>query len=67
MLDTLVDEAQSLGIPYRDNVMITRLLSDGDQVYGAAGYDRRAAILLMTGPIGRQRVAPLPCTPPFLA
>ncbi|GGM30038.1 L-aspartate oxidase [Haloarcula argentinensis] len=39
MLDTLVDKAQSLGIPYRDNVMITRLLSDGDRVYGAAGYD----------------------------
>jgi succinate dehydrogenase / fumarate reductase flavoprotein subunit len=39
MLDTLVDKAQSLEIPYRDNVMITRLLSDGDQVYGAAGYD----------------------------
>ena len=39
MLDTLVSKAQDLGIPYRDNVMITRLLSDGDEVYGAAGYD----------------------------
>ncbi|MDT3434738.1 FAD-dependent oxidoreductase [Haloarcula sp. 1CSR25-25] len=39
MLDTLVAKAQSLEIPYRDNVMITRLLSDGDRVYGAAGYD----------------------------
>ena len=39
MLDTLVSKAQSLEIPYRDNVMITRLLSDGDRVYGAAGYD----------------------------
>ena len=39
MLDTLVSKAQDLGIPYRDNVMVTRLLSDGDEVYGAAGYD----------------------------
>jgi len=39
MLDTLVSKAQELGIPYRDNVMVTRLLSDGDHVYGAAGYD----------------------------
>jgi succinate dehydrogenase / fumarate reductase flavoprotein subunit len=39
MLDALVGKAQDLGIPYRDNVMVTRLLSDGDRVYGAAGYD----------------------------
>jgi len=39
MLDALVEKAQSLDIPYRDNVMITRLLSDGDRVCGAAGYD----------------------------
>ena len=39
LLDTLVDKAQELGIPYRDNVMVTRLLSDGERVYGAAGYD----------------------------
>ncbi|MFO7833584.1 MAG: FAD-dependent oxidoreductase [Halohasta sp.] len=39
MLDTLVDKAQSLSIPYRENVMITRLLSDGDRVEGAVGFD----------------------------
>ena len=39
MLETLVDRAQSLGVPYRENVMITRLLSDGDRVEGAVGFD----------------------------
>ena len=39
LLETLVGKAQQLGIPYRDNVMITRLLADGERVYGAAGYD----------------------------
>jgi len=39
MLDTLVGKAQSLSIPYRENVMITRLLSDGDHVEGAVGFD----------------------------
>ena len=39
MLDALVDKAQSLSIPYRENVMITRLLSDGDRVEGAVGFD----------------------------
>jgi len=39
MLDTLVEKAQSLEIPYRENVMITRLLSDGETVSGAVGFD----------------------------
>jgi len=39
MLDTLVEKAQSLDIPYRENVMITRLLSDGETVSGAVGFD----------------------------
>ena len=39
MLETLVEKAQELEIPYRDNVMVTRLLSDGSRVYGAASYD----------------------------
>ena len=39
MLETLVDRAQSLGVPYRENVMITRLLSDGERVEGAVGFD----------------------------
>ncbi|AXR78600.1 L-aspartate oxidase [Natrarchaeobaculum sulfurireducens] len=39
MLETLVDRARDLGIPKRDNVMITRLLSDGTRVAGAVGFD----------------------------
>jgi succinate dehydrogenase / fumarate reductase flavoprotein subunit len=39
LLETLVGKARELEIPYRDNVMITRLLADGGRVYGAAGYD----------------------------
>jgi succinate dehydrogenase / fumarate reductase flavoprotein subunit len=39
MLETLVSKAQALDIPYRENVMITKLLSDGERVYGAVGYD----------------------------
>ncbi|AEM56511.1 succinate dehydrogenase [Haloarcula hispanica N601] len=47
MLDALVSKAQSLDIPYRDNVMITRLLSDGDRVYGAAGYDMESGEFIL--------------------
>jgi succinate dehydrogenase / fumarate reductase flavoprotein subunit len=39
MLRTLVDRAQELSIPHRDNVMITMLLSEGDAVHGAVGFD----------------------------
>ena len=39
MLDALVAKAQELEIPYRDNVMITSLLSDGERVSGAMGFD----------------------------
>ncbi|WP_436347583.1 L-aspartate oxidase [Natronorubrum sp. FCH18a] len=39
MLETLIDRAQALEIPYRDNVMITRLLSDDTRVDGAVGFD----------------------------
>ena len=39
MLNTLVDRAQELSVPYRENVMITKLVSDGDAVYGAVGFD----------------------------
>ncbi|MBX0303592.1 L-aspartate oxidase [Haloarcula salinisoli] len=39
MLDTLVAKAQSMDIPYRDNVMVTRLLTDGERVAGAMGFD----------------------------
>ncbi|AGB37004.1 L-aspartate oxidase [Natronococcus occultus] len=39
MLETLIDRARELEIPYRENVMITRLLSDGQRVSGAIGFD----------------------------
>ena len=39
LLNTLVDRAQELSVPYRENVMITKLLSDGDAVHGAVGFD----------------------------
>jgi succinate dehydrogenase / fumarate reductase flavoprotein subunit len=39
ILNTLVERAQELDVPYRENVMITKLVSDGDQVYGAVGFD----------------------------
>ncbi len=39
MLNALVDRAQELSVPYRENVMVTKLLSDGEQLYGAVGFD----------------------------
>ncbi len=39
MLNALVDRARELSVPYRENVMITKLVSDGDAVYGAVGFD----------------------------
>ncbi|QCJ45836.1 L-aspartate oxidase [Haloprofundus sp. MHR1] len=39
MLETLVSRARELEIPYRENVMVTRLLSDGARVHGAVAYD----------------------------
>ena len=39
LLDTLVAKARALEVPYRENVMITKLIADGDRAYGAAGFD----------------------------
>ncbi|MFT4923595.1 MAG: succinate dehydrogenase / fumarate reductase flavoprotein subunit [Haloarculaceae archaeon] len=39
LLDTLVAKAQSLSIPYRENLFVSRLLTDGGRVLGAAGVD----------------------------
>ena len=39
MLDTLVQRAQDLSIPYRENVFVTRLLATEGEIHGAAGYD----------------------------
>jgi succinate dehydrogenase / fumarate reductase flavoprotein subunit len=53
LLNTLVDRAQSLDVPYRENVMITKLVSDGEQVYGAVGFDMDSGeyVLFNTGTI----------------
>ncbi|MFT4890499.1 MAG: succinate dehydrogenase / fumarate reductase flavoprotein subunit [Halobacteriales archaeon] len=39
LLDTLVDRARSLSIPYRENVFVSRILSDEGRVLGAVGTD----------------------------
>jgi succinate dehydrogenase / fumarate reductase flavoprotein subunit len=41
LLETLVDRAQSLSIPYRENVFVSKLLTDadGDRIVGAAATD----------------------------
>ena len=39
LLETLVEQAQDRDVPYRENVMITKILSDGDRAYGAIGFD----------------------------
>ncbi|MEF8843004.1 MAG: FAD-dependent oxidoreductase [Haloarculaceae archaeon] len=47
MLDTLVGRARELAVPYRENVMITKLLSDGEQLHGAVGFDMDTGDLLL--------------------
>jgi succinate dehydrogenase / fumarate reductase flavoprotein subunit len=39
LLETLIERAQSLSIPYRENVFVSRLVTDGDRVLGAAATD----------------------------
>ena len=41
LLDTLVERAQSLAVPYRENVLVSKLLTDGagDRILGAAATD----------------------------
>ncbi|WP_372911693.1 L-aspartate oxidase [Salinigranum sp.] len=39
LLNTLVGRAQSLEIPYRENVFVTRLVEADGRILGAAGYD----------------------------
>ncbi len=47
MLETLVERARELGVPHRQNVMITKLLSDGSRVHGALGYDMDDSTFLL--------------------
>jgi len=39
LLNTLVEKAQEYEVPYQENVMITKLLSDGERCHGAVGFD----------------------------
>ncbi|MBZ6493691.1 L-aspartate oxidase [Natrinema longum] len=39
LLDALVDRAQALSIPYRENVFVSRILADDGRVLGAVGTD----------------------------
>lgn len=39
ILETLIGKAQSLNIPYQENVMITNIITDDKRTYGAAGFD----------------------------
>ena len=39
LLNTLVERAQDLSIPYQENVFISRLLTEDGEALGAAGYD----------------------------
>ena len=39
LLNTLVAKAQSLSVPYRENVFVSRLLTDDSRILGAAGVD----------------------------
>ncbi len=39
LLNTLVEKAQEYEVPYQENVMITKLLSDGERSHGAVGFD----------------------------
>ncbi|QCC50965.1 L-aspartate oxidase [Halapricum salinum] len=47
MLETLIEQAQQRSVPYRDQVMITRLLTEDDRVLGAAGYDQDSGEFLL--------------------
>ena len=39
MLETLIDQAQTRSIPYRENVFVTRLIAAEDRIHGAVGVD----------------------------
>ena len=39
LLNTLVERAQELSVPYRENVFVSRLLTEDGRALGAAGYD----------------------------
>jgi succinate dehydrogenase / fumarate reductase flavoprotein subunit len=49
LLDTLIDRARSLDVPYREHVVITRLITGGSdsRVLGAAGCDQDTGEFLL--------------------
>ena len=40
MLNTLIDRARELDVPYRDHVLVTRLLTEAGRVHGATAIDQ---------------------------
>jgi succinate dehydrogenase / fumarate reductase, flavoprotein subunit len=42
MLGTLVARAEEVGVPYRENVYVTKLLKSGGRINGAAGFDTKS-------------------------
>ena len=47
LLNTLVEKAQEHEVPYRENVMVTKLLSDGERTYGAVAFDMESGEMLL--------------------
>ena len=47
LLNTLIEKAQELEVPYRENVMVTKLLSDGERSHGAVGFDMDTGEMLL--------------------
>ena len=39
LLKTLIGRARELSVPYRENVFVTRLVTENGRIHGAAGYD----------------------------
>ena len=49
ILGTLVDKAKEVGVSYREDVYVTKLLKGGGRVNGAAGFDMRSGRRLLFG------------------
>jgi succinate dehydrogenase flavoprotein subunit len=49
ILGTLVDKAKEVGVSYREDVYVTKLLKRGGRVNGAAGFDMRSGRRLLFG------------------
>ncbi|TCJ16210.1 FAD-binding protein [Rubrobacter taiwanensis] len=47
ILSTLVAKARELGVPYRENVYVTKILTDQERAVGAAGYDMESGRYLV--------------------